>query len=193
MQFVAVQLRRAGLVLLLRVDGGAAVLPEKLCLQFAAFVKLVRPLTALPLPPSCMARSCSHVQLVSNCVDRTNDRCTPSPRCTAEQSMQMNTPYVTDDHVGLFAPQSKQHYNIAICDQPSSHLIGRLRAQLAEYRRNVRLARILVGHLSVADHVSQSRTDVRQGADKRARHRTQNNDQWSRETMSVQAFAVCFP
>lgn len=64
-------------------------------------------LTALQFPPSCMLRSCFHVQLVSSCVERTNEMCTPSPRCTAEQSRQMKTPYVTDDHVGFFALQSK--------------------------------------------------------------------------------------
>lgn len=63
--------------------------------------------TALTFPPSCMLRSCFQVQLVSSCVERTNVRCTPRLRCTAEQSRQMNTPYVTDDHVGFFALQSK--------------------------------------------------------------------------------------
>uniref|UniRef100_A0A6B0UAR4 Putative secreted protein n=1 Tax=Ixodes ricinus TaxID=34613 RepID=A0A6B0UAR4_IXORI len=48
--------------------------------------------TAFALPPTCMARSCSQVQLVSSWVERTKDRCTPRERCTAEQSMQMKTP-----------------------------------------------------------------------------------------------------
>lgn len=34
-------------------------------------------------------------------------RWTPRDRCTAEQSMQMNTPCVMDAQVGLLAPQSK--------------------------------------------------------------------------------------
>lgn len=67
-------------------------------------------LTALALPPTCICRNWSHVQFVSNCVDLTNVRWTPNPRWTAEQSMQINTPYVTLDHVGFLALQSKQTY-----------------------------------------------------------------------------------
>lgn len=63
--------------------------------------------TALELPPSCILRSWIHVQLVSSCVDLTKVKCTPKLRCTAEQSIQINTPYVTVAHVGFFASQSK--------------------------------------------------------------------------------------
>ena len=62
---------------------------------------------ALALPPHCMLRSCSHVQFVSNCVDRTKLTCTPNDLCIAEQSIQMKTPKVTLAQEGFFAPQSK--------------------------------------------------------------------------------------
>lgn len=61
----------------------------------------------MELPPSCILRSWIHVQLVSSCVDLTKVKCTPKLRCTAEQSIQINTPYVTVAHVGFFASQSK--------------------------------------------------------------------------------------
>jgi len=70
--------------------------------------------TAAEFPPTCMARSCSHVQLVSSCVDLTNVMWTPSERCVAEQSMQTNTPYVTLAQVGFIEPQSKH------CWQPQN-------------------------------------------------------------------------
>lgn len=62
---------------------------------------------AFALPPNCICRNCIHVQFVSKLVDRTNVKWTPKFRWTAEQSIQMNTPYVTDDQVGFFALQSK--------------------------------------------------------------------------------------
>lgn len=37
-------------------------------------------------------------------------RWTPSERCTAEQSIQMNIPYVTEAQVGFLAAQSKHNY-----------------------------------------------------------------------------------
>lgn len=64
-------------------------------------------LTAFALPPNCIPRSWTQVQFTSNWVDLTKERWTPSDRWTAEQSMQMKTPYVTLDQVGALAPQSK--------------------------------------------------------------------------------------
>lgn len=61
----------------------------------------------MALPPSCIFLSCNHVQFVSSWVDLTKVRCTPKPRCTAEQSMHRKTPYVTLAHAGFFALQSK--------------------------------------------------------------------------------------
>ena len=55
-------------------------------------------------PRTCI---CSGVHS-SNSTDLTNVMCTPIRRCEAEQSRQMNTPYVADAHVGLRAGQSKQ-------------------------------------------------------------------------------------
>lgn len=49
-------------------------------------------LTAFALPPICICLNCSQFQLVSKLVERTNVKCTPKLLCTAEQSMQMNTP-----------------------------------------------------------------------------------------------------
>ena len=74
--------------------------------------------TADALPPTCMARSCSHVQLVSSCVERMNVMWTPRERCTAEQSMHTNTPYVTLAHVGFIEPQSKHCWT-----RPQSHRV----------------------------------------------------------------------
>ena len=42
----------------------------------------------------------------------TKERCTPSDRWVAEQSIHKNTPYVTDDHVGFIALQSKHNYSV---------------------------------------------------------------------------------
>lgn len=67
----------------------------------------IRELTALAFPPTCIALSCSHVQLVSSCVDRIKVTWTPSDLWTAEQSIHRNTPYVTLAHVGLLLLQSK--------------------------------------------------------------------------------------
>lgn len=64
----------------------------------------------MALPPNCIWRSCSQVQFVSRLVLRTKVRCTPRFRCTAEQSMHIKMPYVTDDQVGAFVAQSKQDY-----------------------------------------------------------------------------------
>lgn len=64
-------------------------------------------LTALAFPPTCIALSCSHVQLVSSCVDRIKVTWTPRDLWTAEQSIHRNTPYVTLAHVGLLLLQSK--------------------------------------------------------------------------------------
>lgn len=72
---------------------------------------LICNLTAFALPPTCMARSCSHVQLVSSCVDLIKVTWTPRERWTAEQSIHRNTPYVTLAHVGLLLPQSKHCWN----------------------------------------------------------------------------------
>ena len=68
-------------------------------------------LTAFALPPHCMARSWTHVQFVSSCVDRINVKCTPSERWVAEQSIHRNTPYVTLAHVGFVRLQSKHCCN----------------------------------------------------------------------------------
>jgi len=65
-------------------------------------------LTALAFPPICILRSWVQVQVVSNWMERTKLRWTPKERWTAEQSMQMNTPYVTLAQVGFFVLQSKQ-------------------------------------------------------------------------------------
>lgn len=62
---------------------------------------------AFAFPPNCIWRNWAQVQFVSRLVERTKVKWTPRFRWTAEQSMQMNTPYVTDDHVGFFALQSK--------------------------------------------------------------------------------------
>lgn len=64
-------------------------------------------LTAFWFPPTCIALSCSHVQLVSSWVDLINVIWTPSPLCVAEQSIHRKTPYVTLAQVGFMAPQSK--------------------------------------------------------------------------------------
>jgi hypothetical protein len=45
--------------------------------------------------------------------DLTKEMWTPRPWCTAEQSMQRKTPYVTDAHVGFLALQSK-HICVAV-------------------------------------------------------------------------------
>ena len=93
--------------------GGFDQIREGLLILEIGMFALKRPtqhvtwLTACAFPPTCMVLSCCHVQ-ESSWVDRTNERCTPSERCTAEQSMQRNTPYVTDDQVGFLALQSKQ-------------------------------------------------------------------------------------
>ena len=83
--------------------------------------------TAFALPPSCIWRNWSHVQLVSSCVDRTNVTCTPRLLCTAEQSIQINTPYVTLAQVGFLALQSKhtcnEDHNIYYSFQITSHLL----------------------------------------------------------------------
>lgn len=42
--------------------------------------------------------------------DRTNDKCTPRPRCFPEHSKQIHIPYVTDTHCGLCVPHSKHFY-----------------------------------------------------------------------------------
>lgn len=65
---------------------------------------------ALAFPPTCIWRNCCQVQFVSRLVLLTKVRCTPRFRCTAEQSMHINMPYVTDDQVGAFVAQSKQDY-----------------------------------------------------------------------------------
>lgn len=65
---------------------------------------------AFALPPNCICLNCIHAQFVSRFVERTNVKWTPRLRWTAEQSIQINTPYVTDDHVGFFALQSKHVY-----------------------------------------------------------------------------------
>lgn len=49
-------------------------------------------LTAFAFPPICICLNCSQFQFVSKLVERTNVKCTPKLLCTAEQSMQMNTP-----------------------------------------------------------------------------------------------------
>lgn len=64
-------------------------------------------LTAFALPPSCICRSWSQVQFVSSWVERTNVTWTPKLLWTAEQSIHMNTPYVTLAQVGFLALQSK--------------------------------------------------------------------------------------
>lgn len=64
-------------------------------------------LTALLFPPNCICLNCCHVQFVSNWVDLTKLTCTPKLRCTAEQSIHIKIPYVTLDHVGFLALQSK--------------------------------------------------------------------------------------
>lgn len=42
--------------------------------------------------------------------ERTNDKCTPRPRCFPEHSRQIHIPYVTDTHCGLWVPHSKHFY-----------------------------------------------------------------------------------
>lgn len=42
--------------------------------------------------------------------ERTNDKCTPSPRCFPEHSRHIHIPYVTDTHCGLCVPHSKHFY-----------------------------------------------------------------------------------
>lgn len=111
MKFVSIQRRGTAIVFLLGIFTCATVLCEKCDLHYTSqFITILSnnfPFTALALPPICMARSCSHVQLVSNCVERIKVKCTPSERCIAEQSMHKNTPYVTDAHVGFCWLQSK--------------------------------------------------------------------------------------
>lgn len=74
---------------------------------------------ALAFPPNCICRSWIHVQFVSRFVERTNVKWTPRFRWTAEQSMHMNTPYVTEDQVGFFALQSKH-----VCERAQSNIIN---------------------------------------------------------------------
>lgn len=73
-------------------------------------------LTAFAFPPSCICRSWSQVQFVSSWVERTNVTWTPKLLWTAEQSIHMNTPYVTLAHVGFFALQSKHTCKLIIYD-----------------------------------------------------------------------------
>ena len=116
----SIQLSCPAVIFLLWVFGCTILLFEMLQLLFKKNILmknnyflnfLINFLTALALPPHCIERSWIQVQLVSNCVDLTNEMCTPSERCVAEQSMQINIPYVIDDQVGFLAPQSKQHLN----------------------------------------------------------------------------------
>ena len=44
---------------------------------------------------------------MSRLIERTSDVCTPNPRWTPEQFMQMRIALLTDDHWGAFALQSK--------------------------------------------------------------------------------------
>lgn len=70
--------------------------------------KLITELHELFADFTCIWRSCVQFQFVSKLVDLTNVKCTPNDRWTAEQSMQMKTPYVTEAHVGFLELQSKQ-------------------------------------------------------------------------------------
>ena len=60
-----------------------------------------------PFPPTCIFFNCSsfHASIVT---ERTNDICTPRPRCFPEHSRHMKQPYDTDAHCGFFDEQSQQ-------------------------------------------------------------------------------------
>lgn len=110
-QFLTIHLSRSAVVLLLRVCWRAAMLTEKSSLEknqlnHEQHCRTARPrvsfvttyqhehewLTAEALPPICIARSWSQLQLVSSWVERMKVRCTPRDLCTAEQSIQRKTP-----------------------------------------------------------------------------------------------------
>lgn len=140
-KFFSVKLCSTRVILLVSIIGSAIMLLEKCLLvknetqglrlrnkgMIREFFKQTE-LTAFALPPSCICLSCNHVQFVSNWVERTNVKWTPKLRCTAEQSMQMNTPYVTVDHVGFLALQSKQTWKWR--GSYSSHKPARTRPQV---------------------------------------------------------------
>lgn len=102
---------------------------------------------AFAFPPNCICLNWIHVQFVSKFVDRTNVKWTPKLRWTAEQSIQMKTPYVTDDHVGFFALQSKhvwkaktQHFEqIKSCARLTIlvYLVYRLSPKTMKYGFNI--------------------------------------------------------
>uniref|UniRef100_A0A182TZN9 Uncharacterized protein n=1 Tax=Anopheles melas TaxID=34690 RepID=A0A182TZN9_9DIPT len=61
---------------------------------------------AFRLPPTFIFSSSMSFHLSID-TDRTKDRCTPRPRCLPEHSRQIQMPYVTETHWGLWVPHSK--------------------------------------------------------------------------------------
>lgn len=116
-QLIFIKLGSPWIVLLLSISCITIMLTEKLTLKKnnqiikkKSKIQIQLNCTPFAFPPSCICLIWIHVQLVSKFVDRTNVKCTPKLLWTAEQSMQIKTPYVTEAHVGFFAEQSKQHW-----------------------------------------------------------------------------------